>query len=116
MCLRFRCSESGEGTDGGGKSDSNRVLPLSLLSFSLCVPGLIASLCFHLSFSASFAVFSSPLSLSSPLYFDLCAYGGAAKNRKFESIWVLGSASFLWTSGVKGYFFIVLLHLSRFGF
>ena len=56
------------------------------------------------------------LSLSSPLYFDLCAYGGAAKNRKFESIWVLGSASFLWTSGVKGYFFIVLLHLSRFGF
>ena len=48
VCLRFRCSESGEGTDGGGKSDSNSVLPLSLLCFSLCVPGLIASLYFHL--------------------------------------------------------------------
>ena len=48
VCLRFRCSESGEGTDGGGKSDSNSVLPLSLLCFSLRVPSLIASLYFHL--------------------------------------------------------------------
>ena len=48
VCLRFRCFESGEGIDGGGKSDSNSVLPLSLLCFSLHVPGLIASLYFHL--------------------------------------------------------------------
>ena len=48
VCLRFRCYESGEGTDGDGKSDSNSALPLSLLCFSLRVPGLIASLYFHL--------------------------------------------------------------------
>ena len=48
VCLRFWCSESGEGTNGSGKSDSNSVLPLSLLCFSLRVPGLIASLYFHL--------------------------------------------------------------------
>ena len=94
VCLQFRCSESGEGTDGGGKSDNNSVLPLSLLCFSLRVPGLIASLYFHLCvywISISLSLLLSPfpcrlsLSLSSLLYFDLCVYGGAAKNHKFES-------------------------------
>ena len=58
VCLRFRCSESGEGTDGGEKSDSNRVLP-----------GLIASLYFHLcvyriSFSLSLLLSPFPRRLS----------------------------------------------------
>ena len=84
VCLRFRCSESGEGTDGGEKSDSNHVLPLSLLCFSLRVLGLIASLYFHLCvYRISISLFLcffprflvASLSLSSPLYFDLCVYG-----------------------------------------
>ena len=71
VCLRFRCSESGEGMDGDGKSDSNSVLPLSLLCFSLCVSSLIASLYFHLcvyrisiSLSLLLSLFPRCLSLS----------------------------------------------------
>ena len=101
VCLRFRCSESGKGTDGGGKTDSNYVLisyaesmsslPFFLFLFSVSLsvsqaslpPGRTNSVSFSssyrklfslllfFSFSASFPVSLSPLSLSlsSPLYF-----------------------------------------------
>ena len=40
VCLRFRCFESGKGTDGGRKTDSNCVLisyAQSMYSLSLCL-------------------------------------------------------------------------------
>ena len=72
VCLWFQCSEFGEGTDGGGKSDSNSVLPglIASLYFHICVYRISISL--FLCFFPRFLVAS--LSLSSPLYFDLFAF------------------------------------------
>ena len=49
------------------------------ISISVCIIFLSLFLCFFPRFLVA------SLSLSSPLYFDLCVYGGAAKNLKFES-------------------------------
>ena len=90
---QFLCFEFGEGTDGGGKSDSNSVLPLSLLCFSLRVPGLIASLYFHLCvycISISLSLLLSPfprrlsLSFIASLLRSVCIW----RCNKESQVWV----------------------------
>ena len=71
VCLRFRCSEFGEGTNGGGKSNSNPVLPglIASLYFHLCVYRISISL--FLCFFPRFLV----ASLSSSISIPVCACG-----------------------------------------
>ena len=127
VCLQFRCSKSGEGTDGGGKSDSNRVLPLSLLCFSLRVPSLITSLYFLLCvyrISISLSLLLSPfprrlsLSFIASLFRSVCIWRCSEESQVW--VWILiGKYDLgfrvcvfffffvLWISSVKG---CLLLH------
>ena len=103
VCLGFRCSEFGKGTNGGGKTDSNRVLisyaqsmyslPFCLFLFSVSLyvsqaslpPSISISMCivflslcvsyFSLSLSLLLSSFPHRLSISISVYpFVLIGY------------------------------------------
>ena len=85
LCLRFRCSESGEGTDGGGKINSNPVLisyaqsmyslPFCLFLFSISLSVSQASLPPSISivYRISLRVYRISLSLSLLLFISFVA-------------------------------------------